>query len=92
VFSAHAIEQKGRADINSVVPLKNGIKLKFDNLKKAQVHTYKELVPAELDDNRIPKRYIVQYSLLAIKLCLHKEGSIKNVNTKLLPSKWYNYE
>jgi len=35
VFSAHVIEQKGRADINSVVPLKNGIKLKFDNLKKA---------------------------------------------------------
>jgi len=58
VFSSDAIGQSGKSEIYSVVPLKEGVILDFDALKSMQVHIQKEIVPAELDDARIPKRYI----------------------------------
>jgi CRISPR-associated protein Cas5h len=55
-FSDIAIEQDGETSVNSIVPLKEGIRINLDKMEN--IHVYKEIVPAELDNSRKPLRFV----------------------------------
>jgi CRISPR-associated protein Cas5h len=55
-FSDIAIEGYGETSVNGVVPLKEDIHINPDKL--GNIHVYKEIIPAELDNNRKPLRFV----------------------------------
>ena len=81
VFSSDAIEQSGKSEIHSVVPLKEGVSLDFDTIKSMQIHMQKEVVPAEMDDARIPKKYVdVAFPADNRRTLFIKEGKYYKIN------------